>query len=76
MKRFTSLLRCSAWVAALGLSSASPLFAQEEPVETDAATTRNANYRIEVTLDPGSKTRRWRDVIRPGQLLRRHRPTQ
>ena len=63
MKRCRSLLRCSTWVAALGLSSVSFLFAQEEPVETEAAAPRNANYRIEVTLDPESKTLAGRETI-------------
>ncbi len=63
MKRLISLLRCSAWVAALGLSSVSLLLAQEELVETDDATTRNANYRIEVTLDPESKVLTGRETI-------------
>ena len=63
MRRSLPLLRLPAWVAALGLLAGTFLFAQEEPAETDGLMTRNANYRIEVTLDPDSKTLTGRETI-------------
>jgi len=71
MVRFDSPLRCTIWMGLLGWCSLTPVLAQEEAIEAQPQEeaiearpiARTTNYRIEVELDPDSKTLEGRQTV-------------